>query len=205
MKKLIFLDIDGVLNNTTFQGEWNKAHWEQGTRAWLEAKFQSLFYYVSDNHFYNGYIVPENLENWNTLIDKTKADVVLSSDWRFVQDGLYNKIETNESIMKLFKFRGIKGTVVGATPYDKEHFRAREILRYFVFNGIYYPNVDTSDMKVLILDDIKDAGYFIPELKRMYKINCKFMHINNKHGLTKENVQEAIDWFNEVISVKGGI
>jgi hypothetical protein len=31
------------------------------------------------------------------------------------------------------------------------------------------------------------------------------MHINNKHGLTKENVQEAIDWFNEVISVKGGI
>ena len=86
MKKLIVLDIDGVLNNTTFHDKWMKEHTEQGTRNWLESKFQSLFYYVSENKFYNGYIVPENLDNFNKIIDETDANIVISSDWRYVQD-----------------------------------------------------------------------------------------------------------------------
>lgn len=190
MKKLIMLDIDGVLNNTTFHAKWLEEHEKLGTRNYLESKFQSLFYYVSDNSFYNGYIVPENLENFNKIIAETDADIVVSSDWRYVQDGFYRKIETIDSIKRLFQFRGINGNVISATPHVKDYERDTEILRWLLHNNI-------KDTRILILDDIDVHDVVTAMQERWNFKDIKFMRINEKTGLTEEDRDEAIKWLNE--------
>ena len=194
MKKLIVLDIDGVLNNTSFHDKWMNEHVKLGTRNWLENKFQSLFYYVSDNRFYNGYIVPENLNNFNEIIDETGANIVISSDWRYVQDGLYRTFETLDCISTLFEFRGIKGKVIGATPHVRDYDRSTEILRWLLHN-------DIKDTRVLILDDI-DVKDVVTAMKERWGFkDIKFLHMNYKTGLTKEDKEEAIKWLNEGTNV----
>ena len=192
MKKLIVLDIDGVLNNTTFHDKWMKEHTGQGTRNWLESKFQSLFYYVSESKFYNGYIVPENLDNFNKIIDETNANIVISSDWRYVQDGFYRTIEPIDCIQKLFEYRGIKGKVISATPHVRDYDRSTEILRWLLHNNL-------KDTRVLILDDIDVHDVVIAMQERWGFKDIKFLHMNCKTGLTKEDRDKAINWLNEEV------
>ena len=192
MKKLIILDIDNVLNNTSFHDKWMKEHADMGTRNWLESKFQSLFYYVSENRFYNGYLVPENLNNFNEIIDETGADIVVSSDWRYVQDGFYKTVETINSLQELFKYRGIKGKIIGTTPHVRDYDRSTEILRWLLHN-------DIKDTRVLILDDI-DVKDVVTAMKERWGFkDIKFLRMNYKTGLTKEDKEESIKWLNEEV------
>lgn len=59
MKTLIFLDIDGVLNNESW---WEKLYADQ-----------SLSRYLFD---------PQNVEALNVILDQTGASIVISSAWR---------------------------------------------------------------------------------------------------------------------------
>lgn len=188
MKKLIFLDIDGVLNNTTFQNEWMKKLKKEKpylTRNQLTIQFQRRFIDVSDSSFCNGYIVPENLENFNRIIDATNADVVLSSDWRFINDGNYNNVADIDIIKQLFRVREIKGNVIGATPYIFKNPRDIEILRYIKSNNI-------QDTKIVVIDDLREAGEAIRDIP-----DSLFIWTNYNTGLTKEEADKAIQFLNE--------
>ena len=183
MKKIIFLDVDGVLNNETFKSNWMREH-EGLDRTYLEIRFDHLFIKPTEMGFCNGYIVPENLKNFNHIIDATNADIVLSSDWRFINDGYYNKVADINTIKLLFEVRGIKGNVIGATPYIFNHPRDIEILRYINTNKI-------QDAKIVVIDDLFEAGNAITDIP-----NSKFVWTDYETGLTKKEAKEIIDWFN---------
>jgi hypothetical protein len=184
MNKLIFLDIDGVLNNTSFQKEWIEQH-KGLNREYLEIRFEHLFVKPTEMEFYNGYIVPKNLENFNSIIDATNADIVLSSDWRFINDGNYNNLADIDLVRRLFEVRGIKGNVIGATPYIFKHPRDIEILRYINTNKI-------KDTKIVVIDDLREAGEAIRDIP-----DSLFIWTNYNTGLTKEEADKAIEFLNK--------
>lgn len=184
MKKLIFLDIDGVLNNATFKTNWIKAH-KGLNKNYLEIRFNHLFINATEMEFYNGYIVSENLENFNRIIDATNADIVLSSDWRFINDGNYNNVADIDFVRRLFEVRGIKGNVVGLTPYIFKHPRDIEILRYIKSNNI-------KDTKIVVIDDLREAGEAIRDIP-----DSLFIWTNYNTGLTKEEADKAIEFLNK--------
>lgn len=85
--KIIFLDIDGVLN-------W------AGTEDRI-----------------NGFIglCPIRIQRFNRIIDAhPDAKIVISSTWR--KSGLFGAYEGFEGLVKLLAERGVKGEIIGHTP-----------------------------------------------------------------------------------------
>lgn len=200
MRKVIFLDIDGVLNCNQFHADWIQKHATLHERLvdceresmYLENRFDSLFTNVTDSPFFNGYIAPPNLGRWNTMIEILKdAEIVFSSDWRFIQDGTYSNLASLDKIKELFKVRGINGNVVGATPYVKNHNRGTEISDYLFEHINEY---DLKQTRFLVFDDldihedIKDAFY----RTHGALLDCK---IDSEYGLTADSVGVAFRWF----------
>ena len=111
--KVIFLDIDGVLNHEEF---------------YRSDRFQEN---VKKNERLSKNICPKSIENLNTLIEDTEAKVVVSSTWRIG--------ETVENMQKILDEAGFKGEVIGLTPdlreYQCEHIlRGNEIYRWMLDN-----------------------------------------------------------------------
>ena len=104
---IIFLDIDGVL-------------------ATAES------YFIDDSVFRYG-LDKNCISAFNELIDKTQADVVISSSWRI--------LHTVDQLKELFTRYGVKGKIVGVTPRLKPtHLsasanRGDEILRWIEENA----------------------------------------------------------------------
>lgn len=128
MQKIIVADIDGVFNTSSYICQLDKE------RKKTEDIFGSLF-------------DPKCVEKFNYVIDKTGADVVISSTWRY--SGL-------RKMKELWKARGLSGNVIDVTPigdpfqYD---CRGQEIEQWFMENGM--------PEKFVILDDnLIGDGYF---------------------------------------------
>jgi hypothetical protein len=88
MSKIIFLDIDGVLNTE----RWHDRCVEAGTA------YADSFGYDFD---------PEAVEGLRRIVDETGADIVISSSWKFW--GL-------SAMQKLWASRGLPGKVIDVTP-----------------------------------------------------------------------------------------
>jgi hypothetical protein len=91
--KVIFLDIDGVLNSETFYKEKS-----QEERCNAPSKF----------HFYEHMIDEMCIKLLNELVRDTDAKVVISSTWRLswcIKD-----------LEKMFKIRGFEYEIFGKTP-----------------------------------------------------------------------------------------
>ena len=86
--KLIFLDIDGVLNSE----EW-----------YIERQSKDYSYSYLDE------FSPNLIRNFNKLIDKTGASVVISSTWRMSR--------SIDELKQLFESLGIRGNIIGKTPF----------------------------------------------------------------------------------------
>ena len=186
MKNYIFLDMDGVLNNESFHNEWMKALKKEMpylTQNQITLQFMRRFIDVTEFSFYNGFIVPENLRNWNRLISSVDAGVVFSSDWRKIHFDTGDMLATVNQVAELFKQRDMKGTVVGVTPITYDMHRGREIYKWLVENN------PEEERRVLVLDDLDE----VKDLK-YDKVATEFKFINTdyKKGLTSANVDEAI-------------
>lgn len=105
--KLIFLDIDGVLNNENWyaSGEANKVYDE-----------------TKDIKAFN--FDPDNWKWVEKLIQETGAKIVLSSSWRS-----YSLEKTIEDF-KDTGFNPIVKHLIGVTPYSFERHRGKEIQFY---------------------------------------------------------------------------
>lgn len=95
--KILFLDIDGVLNSDDFYNNQreNKKEWEEVTYPLTEFD-------------------PKCIERLNRIVEETNAKIVISSDWRFTE-GLEN----------ILFMAGLKKPIFDTTPYyfgkrDKE-------------------------------------------------------------------------------------
>jgi hypothetical protein len=131
MDKLIFCDIDGVLNNTLFYHRF-----EPGER------YKTLGKDVCD-------IDPQCVEHLNTLIEETEAKVIISSVWR--------KHNSQAYLQTVLEKCGFTGEIIGMTPVAKsseshslprgyeiqcwlnDHYKYNEKIRYVIFD-------DDSDM-----------------------------------------------------------
>jgi hypothetical protein len=117
VKKIIFLDIDGVLISKNFK----KTHDFILNKIFID---KSKMSFLSDSmgiHF-----DPICVENLNNLIDETEADIVITSS---------NRIEGLAYLQELFHNRGIKGNIIGMTPITLKADRSEEIMQWVINNG----------------------------------------------------------------------
>lgn len=131
--KVIFLDIDGVLNSDL---------WFQT----LEDRGKSLNRFESD-------FDPVAVKNLQYIIDKTGAKLVISSCWRSTR--------TVEELQELMNKVGIKCEVIGKTERLRGNFdipRGCEIKKYLRDNFNYppYDFQETNLEKYVIIDDDSD-------------------------------------------------
>ncbi len=91
--KVIFLDIDGVLNSQ----DWYIYRRDAVEMDSINAQYP---FYEFD---------PRAVERLNRIIKETTAKIVVSSSWR--------SGETTESLQKLLDSVGVKGEVIGLTPH----------------------------------------------------------------------------------------
>ena len=139
MNKVIFLDIDGVLNSD----KWHDSEQAQIAHNCLNTRkdLDKLPYEL----LYGSMIDPNALKLLQEIVDKTGADIVISSTWR--------KGGRLENIKNLLKGLGFTGNIIGATPVlpSNYHCRGSEIKKWII-NNIE----DISNFRYVILDDDND-------------------------------------------------
>lgn len=112
---------------------------------------------------------PNCLENLKELVAVTKSNLVISSTWRHSQKGIEKLLET----LKEYKLDKL---VIGCTPVLGTS-RGAEIKKYLSDSKF----ADTVNF--VILDDDRD----------MEDLSQYLIHTDRQVGLTKENVQQAIN------------
>jgi hypothetical protein len=132
--KIIFLDIDGVLNHVQF--------YEQ--RHVLLEKGIKIKYPYSE-------IDPACVEKLNVLCEKTGAKVVISSTWR--HSGL-------DYCKDALEFHGFKGEIIDITPSSPTRFRGIEILDWIKTNEELIGEPYYNFTEYVILDDDSDMLYW---------------------------------------------
>lgn len=169
-EKIIFLDIDGVLNPVHYMNAMYKMWKASNREIKSHDEYGQLFFY-------------QNCDALKKIIDETGAKIVISSTWRMA----------GESEMKaLWEHRKLPGEIIGITPnkitvvesgevesYDKV-CRGTEIsywIKHNNFNGNY-----------VIIDDTED----------MLKEQEKFFVVTNGYvGLTLKDAQSAVEILNK--------
>ena len=131
--KIIFLDIDGVLNHEKFYKEFT----EEGHDDMKE--------------FFMNQIDPNSVKNLNILCDETGAKIVISSTWR--HSGI-------EYCVDILTKCGLTGEIIDITPTLRDDcLRGNEILKWIKDNellvGPYYQFTE-----YVILDDDSDMLYW---------------------------------------------
>ena len=93
--KILFLDIDGVLNDSAWMTTLKKG--DEANRV-----------YGSGDEWWIDMLEPRAMLLLNDLLERTGAKVVVSSTWRLRH--------TPEALQKLMEVRGFTGEVIGRTP-----------------------------------------------------------------------------------------
>lgn len=137
MKKIIFLDIDGVCNSSKYFDSELSLQQAAG-------KSDAQIMLVS----HDLHLDPAALQLINELVDQTGAEVVVSSTWKSTY--------TIDAFNKLFTARGATFKVVGRTPtihgsFQKHVPRGREIKAYL-------DDLEVQPDAFVILDDRDDMN-----------------------------------------------
>lgn len=127
---IIFLDIDGVLNNYNYAEQKYKEMRENAGKEGLGVI----------NNCYD-YFDPVSVVALNTILQKTDAKIVISSAWR-----IYN---TKDELRDHFKKQGILDRIISMTPIDCGDSRGSEIDEWLQKNGKFVKNF-------VIIDDRDD-------------------------------------------------
>ncbi len=145
--KIIFLDIDGVLNHEL---------WYRSERQCDRVKDMK----AQDKDHRLSMIDPAKIELLNSLIKDTGAKVVISSTWR--------KGTPLDELENLFEQRGFEGEIIDVTPYLR--FTGLEDYSYSVPRGCEIKawletnkgilNAKISRVKYVIFDDDSDMLYW---------------------------------------------
>jgi hypothetical protein len=193
--RVIFLDIDGVLNSQSYyESDRYLRHFKDQPHdktldldhysKWQEKRDKMSEQERYDEDVSRAYydIDPLSISNLFDLIDKTKASIVISSTWR---NGKSIKFFND-----VFKRRGfsLEGTVIGLTPKGCTHCcRGNEIQQWIKEHDISLgaPYYDFSDY--LIIDDDSDM---------LYCQRNNFLLIDGGVGLTHTMSYRAIRMLN---------
>ncbi len=173
MQRLIFLDIDGILNHE----ESNKAG-------------RSKYDFTNEYQHFD----PVSKQLLNTLIDKTSADIVISSTWRL--KGL-------ERMQEIWGLESMSGAIVGITPrftipgYGSAP-RGSEIESYLKNIGFHHCNWSKDNQRV-IMDKSGIENYIIidDDSDMLYGQRNHFVHVlpspRNQSGFNQRYYDIALE------------
>ncbi len=170
--KIIFLDIDGVLNN-----EEDIVYLHESNGGWENEDFKRI---RSEAAFGSGTpFSKRNLNNLKHLVETTNAKIVLTSTWRTSKDSCNCFLKALDSI-------GIKDKCIARTKdayYNSEWGRGREITEWLE------EHQEKQVESYVILDDDADMNWG----------TCMehFIHVNGQVGLTCRDRMIAIDILNK--------
>jgi hypothetical protein len=168
--KVIFLDIDGVLNPT---------HYENALYKMWKASFKE----IKSHDEYGQLFFYQNCEALKKIINETGAKIVISSTWRMA----------GESEMKaLWKHRNLAGEIIGITPTETQLVESGEAEFYdLVCRGHeikHWIKQNKFNGNYVIIDDTKD----------MLKEQEPFFIVTNTYfGLTLKDAERAIGILNK--------
>jgi hypothetical protein len=179
--KVIFLDIDGVLNSQ----DWYVYRRDNVEMDSVSAQYP---FYEFD---------PRAVERLNRLIEVTGAKLVISSSWR--------SGETVETLQGLMDRVGVKGEVIGLTPHlwckkpyeDMEGYRIPrgcEIDWWLDNHGDFQRINWSKEEQLKYMNKAKVKNYIIidDDSDMLYGQREHFIHTSHNHGLTDELVEKAI-------------
>lgn len=180
--KIIFLDVDGVLNGySKFTG---KLYW-----CFTKLKLMKFV-----NKYYDLFGVrTHKVRLLSKIVKKTDAKVVISSSWRYGWSTPYNeKCKRQKSLHdKLDRFNI---EVIGVTPRDRDGIRAHEIKSWVMQ---YKSMIDSF---VILDDEISDLKPFIgKELVQTSDVKLGEMKKGAWYegtGLKRKHVKQAIEILN---------
>lgn len=176
--KIIFLDIDGVLNHELWYK--SRTHSEltmEELKLVAQGKIKESKLLYDKNQF-----DPERVELLNSLTDDTGAKIVVSSSWR--------KSRTLEDMQLLLnEIVGVKAEIIGLTPYlqffdpDNEEYkysvpRGCEI-KAWIDKNIEDKHSDSCEFKYVIFDDDSDM---------LYQQKNNYIRVDRYCGLTSTNI-----------------
>jgi hypothetical protein len=169
--KILFLDIDGVLNSDVYMA--TDAYRDECLAA--GCKDHRGYEVVVKAHY--THIDPAAVQLLNQLIEKTGAKVVLSSTWRL----RYTLEEMND----MLKSRGATFEVTDKTPAKMSwRLRGNEVKEYL------------DDLKECE-DIVPEAFVILDDIDEFPKFRKQFIHTPEKTGLTEKHVERAIEILNK--------
>ena len=170
MKKIIFLDFDGVLNTEHYQ---NLLQY-QG-KPWQDE--------------YGAFFDPNAVKQLKRIIDATGADIVVESSWKYL--GL-------DAMKELWKIRSLPGRVIDITPssisdeylsnVDLDNLDASMLHCKGLEIASWLSEQKKQDIRYVIIDD----EYVILDSQLPY-----FILTNLYEGITEEQANKAISILNE--------
>lgn len=165
--KLIFLDIDGVLNTS--------------------ATFKRRYYEFKKTGVLSLEIDEFRLHYLKMIVEETNSKIVLSSTWKnyFVREN-NNIIPIHYKAKKLKElFNKYNLDIYDITPYDKNRYRENEILAYLE---------DRNDIEsfIIIDDECIDLQKFVNKELVLIKNDCTDF-CEQRNGLLEQHVVNAIN------------
>ena len=178
--KIIFLDIDGVLNceSAYRQGECQYVEW-----TWEDGRKDHHQAFCSWSKHY-----------LNELIERTGAKIVISSTWR--SSGI-------EFMRKVWEIEDMKGEIIGITPNFRGDVngytipRGCEIEKWLKDSGLYHINWSREEQdKVIEKSGIENYLIIDDDSDMLYSQRNQFLHVppspRNLNGFSRAHYVEAI-------------
>lgn len=170
MEKIIFLDIDGVLNPTCYINA-------------LRSMDKISQNEIKSNDEYGELFFNQNCDALKKIINETNAKIVISSTWR--KNGI-------EKMQAIWKHRNISGEIIGVTPIFSEHIKIeKEKNTNIISRGLeidYWIKQNNFKGKYVIIDDTKDM---LKEQEHLFVVT------NGEVGLTLKDAEQAIKILNK--------
>jgi hypothetical protein len=184
--KIIFLDIDGVLNC------------ENAYRAG-ECKYQEWIWEDGQKDHYQRFCV-KSKDLLNRLIDQTEAKIVISSTWRL--SGI-------EFMKKVWELEEMHGEIIGITPSMRSSGfdipRGMEI-QYFLENDLKFRHINWStEEQQKRIDESGVENYIIidDDSDMLYGQRNHFVHVlpspRNKDGFNQKYYEEALEKLSKTV------
>jgi hypothetical protein len=168
--KIIFLDIDGVLNPQHYMNCLYKMWEASDSEIKSQDEFGDLFF-------------QHNCDALKMIVDATGADIVISSSWR-MQGGIKMK--------ELWINRKLAGKIIGITPTEVQVVKSGKAEFYdAVCRGMeiaHFIEINNFKGNYVIIDDTDDM------LESQEK---NFVKTNGFIGLTFKDAKKAIDILNK--------
>jgi hypothetical protein len=178
--KIIFLDIDGVLNcEDAYRGG--------------ECKYIEWINQYGDPDHHQSFC-SWNKEWLNKLIEESGAKIVVSSTWR--RSGI-------EWLKRVWEIEGMSGEIIGVTSVlrnsslDYTIPRGCEIDKWLADAGFYHINWDREQQDTVIeKSGIENYIIIDDDSDMLYKHRNHFVHVlpspRNKKGFTRDHYVEAM-------------